>query len=63
MTSANREWARAYYHEHLRTKRMHPTEQRVVPPENVERREFNAPCFRCEARGECEHRRSFMAAS
>jgi hypothetical protein len=36
---------------------------RIDIPEDVERREFHAPCFRCGDRGECRHRRSFFPES
>jgi hypothetical protein len=36
---------------------------RVEPPENVKRVEFTEPCWRCNARGECRHRRSFAPES
>lgn len=36
---------------------------RVDPPANVEVREFTAPCFRCEAKGPCRHRRAFAPES
>jgi hypothetical protein len=29
----------------------------VDVPANVERRTISEPCFRCEARGDCKHRR------
>lgn len=37
-------------------------EQRVTPPEDVERREFSGPCFRCEASGPCQHRSALSFA-
>lgn len=33
--------------------------QRVEPPADVERREFNGPCFLCGERGQCKHRISY----
>lgn len=57
-TEQQKEWAREY------NRRMYgrdgyraPPEQRIEPPANVERRAFSAPCFLCNAAGECRHRR------
>lgn len=36
---------------------------RVEPPEDVERREFSGPCFRCGERGICRHRRALFPES
>jgi len=33
-------------------------DSRMVVPENVEVRAINAPCWQCEARGPCRHRRA-----
>jgi hypothetical protein len=49
---------RAYYNANYRNLGVvHQPEQRVIPPADVERREFSAPCFFCEERGPCRHRR------
>jgi hypothetical protein len=50
---------RRYYRDNYQTDSIHRPEQRVIPPENIERREFTVPCWRCNARGECQHRRSY----
>lgn len=47
---------RQYYDDNYRTGIIHRPDQRVIPPEGIERREFSAPCFRCEANGPCRHR-------
>lgn len=56
-------WQRNYYDENYRVELKHTPEQRVIPPANIERREFTAPCFQCEARGPCRHRWSEQPAS
>jgi hypothetical protein len=54
---------RRYYDANYRTGMIHKPQQRVIPPENIERREFHEPCWRCNARAECRHRRSFLATA
>lgn len=63
MSKASKEWSRAYYRDHYSTPSVHQSNQRVVPPADIERREFHEPCFKCGDRGGCRHRRSQMAES
>jgi hypothetical protein len=55
-TQLNAKQRVAYYNNTYRAELVHRPEQRVVPPEDVERREFSGPCFFCEDRGPCRHR-------
>lgn len=54
---------RRYYRDNYQVELIHRPEQRVIPPENIERREFTVPCWRCNARGECQHRRSWAESN
>lgn len=35
---------------------------RITVPENIERRDYNGPCFYCERREGCSHRPRYVSS-